>query len=118
MDAFDEHVRPVMSRDAQVPNHLLLLHLQQCFKGSALAEDLIDILRNAHIVQLPQVYVIGLQKLQRLLNHPHRPIARPFLRLRREKRFVAPPRHHLAHILLAPAIRAAINRRCVDVIHA
>src|SRR5208337_752777 len=45
-------------------------------------------------------------------------VARSLLRLRREKRVAAAVLHHLANVLLAPTIGAAIDRRRIDVIHA
>ena len=62
--------------------------------------------------------MVRVHQLQRLLDHPQRTFARPLLGLRRQKRLAPPLRHHPAVILLAPPIRAAINRRRIKIIHA
>ena len=106
----DQRIGPVVAGDAEVAHDLLLLHFEQRFHRAALGEDLVHVVGSADVVQLPQIDVIGLEQLQRLLDHPHRAVARALLGLGREERLVAALRHHLADILLAPARRAAINR--------
>jgi len=61
-------------------------------------------------MQLPQIQMVGLQELQRLFDHLQRSIACAFLRFAGEKRLASARLHHLAQILLAPALRAAIDR--------
>ncbi len=96
LDAFHQRIRAVVSRQAQVPHHLLLLHFEQRFHRAALGENLVHVVLRADVVQLPKVHVVGLQQLQRLLNHAHRVVARALLGLGREKCLVAPLGHHLA----------------------
>jgi hypothetical protein len=118
MDRLDQCVGPVVPRDPQIAHDFLVARLEQRFHGSALGEDLVDIRHRANIVQLPQVNVIGLEQLERSFDHAHRAVARPLFRLGRQKRIAAAVLHHFPDVLLAPALGAAIDRRCVDVIHA
>jgi hypothetical protein len=69
LDAFDERVGAVVTGEAEEADDLLLLHLQQCFHSAALGEDVVDIGHGADVVQLPQVYMVGLEKLERFLDH-------------------------------------------------
>ena len=45
-------------------HHLLLLHLEERFHGPSPGEDGLDIGHDADVVELPEVDVIGLEKLQ------------------------------------------------------
>ena len=47
---------------------------EQGFHGAALGEDLLDLVVGPNVVQLPQVEVIGVQQLERLLQHAQRAI--------------------------------------------
>src|SRR5271170_3562329 len=62
--------------------------------------------------------MVGIEQLQRLLDHAQRAVARAFLGLGREERLVAARLHYLAYVLLAPARGAAVDGRGVDVVHA
>ena len=118
VDALDQRFGPVVAGDAEMPHHLLLLHLEQRFHGAALGEDLVDIVLRADVVQLPEVDVIGLEQLERLLDHAHGAVARALLGLGGEEGLVAALGHDLADVLLAPALRAAVDGRRVDVVDA
>jgi hypothetical protein len=69
-------------------------------------------------MQLPEVHVVGLEQLQRFLDHAHRIVARPLLGLGGQEGLIAAARHHFADVLLAPALRPAVDRRGVDVVDA
>ena len=69
-------------------------------------------------MQLPKIQVVRLQQLQGFLDHAQAAVARALLGLAGQECLRAAPLHHRADVLLAPAFRAAINRRRVDVVHA
>ena len=85
MNRFDECIRPVMPGDAEVANDLLIARFEQRLHCSALGEYFIDISHGADVVQLPKVNVIGLQQLQRSIDHLHGTIACPLFRFCCEK---------------------------------
>ena len=109
VDRVDEGLGAVVSGDAEIAHHLLLLHVEQRFHRAALGEDLVHIVHRADVVQLPEIDMIGLQQLERLLNHAHRSIPRALFSLGGEKCFLPPRLHHPTNILLAPAVGAAVN---------
>ncbi len=53
-----------MSGDPKMFYDALLLALDQRFHGAALGEALVDIFERADVVELPQVDVIGVEKLK------------------------------------------------------
>ncbi len=55
-------------------------------------------------MQLPQVDVVGLQQLKRLLDHAQRAVASALFGLGGDEGLVAAVGQHFAHVLLAPAI--------------
>ena len=69
-------------------------------------------------MQLPQVHVVGLEQLERLVDHAQRGFAGAFLGLGGEKCLVAPVGHDLADVLLAPALGPAVDGRSVNVVYA
>ena len=117
-DALHQRVGAVVAGDAEEAHHLLLLHFEQRFHGAALGEDRIHVGHGADIVQLPQVHVIGLEQLQRFFDHAHGAVAGALAGFGGEEGLVAAVGHHLAHVLLAPALRAAVDGRGVDVVDA
>ena len=62
--------------------------------------------------------MIGLQELERFLQHAQGAVARPLLGLAREECLGAAPAHDLADIPFAPALRSAIDGRSIDVVDA
>jgi uncharacterized membrane protein len=118
VDALHQRVGAVVAGDAEMAHDLLLLHFEQRFHRAALGEDFVHIGHGADVVQLPEVDVIGLEQLQRLLDHAHGAVAGALLGLGGEEGLVAAVGHHLADVLLAPALGAAVDRRGVDVVDA
>ncbi len=117
-DSFHQRLRPEVAGDAEVAHHLLFLRLPQRFHRAALREYRVHVLHQADVVQLPEIQMIGLQQLQGFFDHAQAAIARALLGLAGEECLRAAPLHHRADVALAPAFRASIDRRSVDVIHA
>jgi len=61
--------------------------------------------------------MVGLQQLQRLLNHPHRSVARPSLVFVARRPHSAASPSPCQRTVRSP-VRPAINRRSIDVVHA
>jgi hypothetical protein len=79
-------------------------------------EDLLHLLHLGEVVDLPEVDVVGLEELERLLEQLERAVSGPVVGLRREERLRAPMLHDLPDVALAPALRTAVPRRGVDVV--
>ena len=62
--------------------------------------------------------MVGLEQLERFLDHAQGAIARAFLGFCGEEGQIAPVSHHFAHVLLAPAVGTAVDGRGVDVVDA
>jgi len=97
----------------QVAHHLLLLHsisasIAPPFAKTALHRSWCRCRATA------TVHMVGLQQLQRLLNHAHGVVAGPFFGLGGQERLVAGAPSP-ADILLAPAFGATVDRRGVNV---
>src|ERR1035437_1720369 len=75
-DPFHQRVGAVVAGEAEVAHDLLLFHFDEGFHGAALGEYLIHIEESADVVQLPEVDVISLEELKRLLDHAHGVVAR------------------------------------------
>ena len=71
-----------MAGDAEIANNLLLFHFKQSFHGSALGENLIDVKDGSHVVQLPQIDVIGVKQFEGLFDHAERSVAGALLGFR------------------------------------
>ena len=82
-----ERVGAVVAGDSEIAHDFLVASFEQGFHGSALGEDLVDVGHGADVVQLPEVDVIGLEQLERGLDHAHGSIAGPLLGLGGEKRW-------------------------------
>src|SRR6202022_3450491 len=78
---FHERVRTKAPGHSEMPHHLLVACPDECLDGAALAENLVYVVEDAHVVKLPGVDMIGMQQLQRNLQVLERGIASALLRL-------------------------------------
>ena len=81
IDGVDEGFRAVVAGDAEVTDDLLVVHLDESFHGSALGEDRVDVFGQADVVELPEIDVVGVEELERLLDHAEGAVAGALLGL-------------------------------------
>ena len=108
-----------VARDPEEAHELLVPRLDQRLDRAALREDLLHLVHLGDVVDLPEVEVIGLQQLERLLEVLERAVARAVVRLAREEDLAPAALHDLADVPLAPALfLSAVARGGIDVVDA
>jgi hypothetical protein len=105
-----------MTGDADVAHDPLATCRDERLDRAAGGEDRVDLLHAREVVDLPQIQVIGLQRLERLVQQPTRAVTRAVVCLAGEKRLAPPALHDLPDVALRHA--ATVARRGVDVVDA
>src|SRR5271156_6094239 len=98
-------------------HHFLIVRLNQGFYRAAFAKNLINVLLNSNIVQLPRINVIGIEQLERHLEVFKRGIAGSLFGLACDKNVVSAALKALSKILFAPPVRPAVNGGGIEIIH-
>jgi len=92
------------------------VHLDEGFHGSTFGEDGFDVLREADVVELPEIDVVGVEELEGLFDHAKGGFTGALLRLGGDEGFVAAVLQDAADVLLAPALGASVDGGGVDVV--
>jgi nitrate reductase gamma subunit len=114
-----EGVRIGVTGDAEATDDPLVARFNQRLDRATRRENLFHLIHPREVVHLPEIDVIGLQKLEGALEELQRSVTRAIVGLGGEKGLRTARLHDLTEVLLAPPILdSAIACRCVDIVDA
>src|SRR6185295_1897723 len=98
--------RIFVTRKSNEADLALLLRLKQCFGRPARSKNEIGVIMANHLVDLPQIQVIGVQSTKRLFELAHADLLTPSMGtdLRHKKCLLASPFEPFPHHFFAPSL--------------